>query len=444
MLLDRITRSAVLAAQSAAAAASLLSDARNGALTADNRHIDIITSQSLNTTELYSTEKRIGGSEIGVEIKEIASEEGGSTGANDHSHHHHHHHHHHHNAKADLKLRRQQVDFLQKTSFVEKNDNLPREYNTGKEIEKVFQVLAVRKVLNPLDKTIFLGILSGLFVTFAGMFTVSVAGGVPLDVRTMYPALTKLLVAVTFPIGIVFILLFGGELFTGNTMILVVAWLNKRVSIGELLLNWLVVFLSNLGAIALFVYLLAYLTGIFDNDPQHEFIVSLALRKANLPFYKMVLMGIPANALVCLAFFLGLAARDVTGKILGLYLPIACFAATGWEHCVANMFFMLTGIFYGAPIPPERFCANLFFVAIGNIIGGSIIVGGSEYYLYHWHVSHEPTRHKGNTILAKRKSSMSLADAPKVIEKKSWWKFAKKDKEEDMEAAQPDELERTS
>lgn len=119
-------------------------------------------------------------------------------------------------------------------------------------------------------------------------------------------------------------------------MIMTVAFLNKKVTFLELLENWVLVFLSNLFSIVGLTYLLGYVTDIFKAEPFHSYVVAVATRKANLPFHHMVLMGIPANALVCLAFFLGLAARDVTGKVIGLYLPVATFAASGWEHCVVR------------------------------------------------------------------------------------------------------------
>ncbi|KAJ3040404.1 hypothetical protein HDV00_010958 [Rhizophlyctis rosea] len=106
---------------------------------------------------------------------------------------------------------------------------LPRNYNTGEELGNVIAKLGVHKSHNPWDKTLFMGFLSGVWVTFAGIFAIMIAGGIPETVRHDYPAIPKFLVGLTFPVAIVFILIFGGELFTGNTMIMVVAKLNKKV-----------------------------------------------------------------------------------------------------------------------------------------------------------------------------------------------------------------------
>ncbi|KAI8820359.1 Formate/nitrite transporter, partial [Fimicolochytrium jonesii] len=261
---------------------------------------------------------------------------------------------------------------------------LPRGYNTGAELEAVVTTLGITKSRNSLDHIVFLGLLAGIWVAFAGMFAQQVAGGVPADIRASWPVLPKLLLGATFPIGIVFIVLFGGELFTGNTMIMVVARLNRKVTNRDVLVNWIVVFGANFAACALTAYLLGYLTDLFEPEPFRSYVIAIATRKVQLPFYKAFLMGIPANALVCLSFFLGLAARDVTGKILGLYLPIATFAATGWEHCVANMYYIPIGWMYGAPVTTGSMLANIFSVALGNIVGGGLLIGGSEFYMYHW------------------------------------------------------------
>ncbi|KAJ3079179.1 hypothetical protein HK102_003972 [Quaeritorhiza haematococci] len=280
-------------------------------------------------------------------------------------------------------------------SVVRFHEALPRNYNTGAELENVVTALGIKKKDYPWDKILFLGFLAGTWTAFAGLFTVAIAGGVPVDVRAAWPVLPKILTGCTFPVGMIFIVLFGGELFSGNTMIIVVALLNRKVTFPQLLQNWLLVFTSNLLTVLLWTYLLGYQTQIFNDEPHRTFILDVANTKAALPFHVALLRSIPANALICLALFLGMASRDVTGKIVGLYLPVATFAASGWEHCVANMFFLSLGRFYGASaITFTTFASNIFTVALGNIIGGSILIGGSEHYMYHWHREKEPTKHR--------------------------------------------------
>ncbi|KAJ3183318.1 hypothetical protein HDU85_002344 [Gaertneriomyces sp. JEL0708] len=274
-------------------------------------------------------------------------------------------------------------------------DNLPRDYNTGKELVAKITSLGVGKAKNPVDKVIFLGLLAGVWVSFAGLYAQQVVGAIPAAARIAWPVLPKLLIGITFPIGIVFIVLFGGELFTGNTMIMIVALLNKKVTIWALLLNWFLVFISNFAACVFVAWLFGFVTDIFADEPYRSYVISVATRKANLPFGRALLLAIPANALVCLSVFLGLAARDITGKIIGLFLPIMTFAATGWEHVVANMYFIPIGWMYGANVTAGLFARNLCAVAIGNTIGGGILVGMTEYYMYHWHRFREPELHLG-------------------------------------------------
>ncbi|KAJ3038698.1 hypothetical protein HK097_003091, partial [Rhizophlyctis rosea] len=253
--------------------------------------------------------------------------------------------------------------------------SLPRNFNTGEELGTVIAKLGVHKSHNPWDKTLFMGFLSGVWVTFAGIFGISIAGGVPEHIRHEWPMIPKFLVGITFPVAIVFILIFGGELFTGNTMIMVVAKLNKKITYRDLIQSWALVFISNFASCLFLSYLFGYQSQLFAAEPYLSYVISITTKKTHIPFGRAILMGIPANALVCLSLFLGLASRDMTGKIYGLYLPVMTFAATGWEHCVANMFYMPLGYYYGAEMTVGSFLRNIAGVAIGNVIGGAVLIG---------------------------------------------------------------------
>lgn len=139
------------------------------------------------------------------------------------------------------------------------------------------------------------------------------------------------------------IVLFGGDLFTGNTMVMTVAYLHRRITATDLMKNWVLVFISNFIGCIFAAYLFGYLTDILATPMIKQYLFQICETKARLTPGVAFLRGIPANALVCLAIFLGLSARDVIGKVVGLYLPIFAFAVTGFEHCVANMFFFSVG-----------------------------------------------------------------------------------------------------
>ncbi|KAJ3337080.1 hypothetical protein HDU93_001653 [Gonapodya sp. JEL0774] len=249
--------------------------------------------------------------------------------------------------------------------------------NKGEALETIVANLGVKKNDIPWDKTIFLGLLAGFFVSQGCLFALTAGGGLPPEVRAAYPAVSKVLLGVTFPV------------------ILVVSLLNRRISILGLLRNWLLVYLSNLAACLLCGYLFAYQTEIFKNEPYLTYVSAIGVLKTTLPWHVLFLRGIPANALVCLSIFLGLAARDVTGKIVAMWIPIVTFAVIGYEHCVANMMFIPISIYYGANVSWAGFWYNQSAVVLGNIIGGGLLIGGSEYFMYHWHHSAEPEKHSG-------------------------------------------------
>jgi len=288
------------------------------------------------------------------------------------------------------------------------NYNRPRDYNTPQEVQQDIAHLGVVDAKIPWHKTLYLGLLAGLFVSLSGIFAMNAAGGIAVETRTAYPAIPKLIVGATFPTGLFLIVLFGGELFTGNSMVMAVAFMNRKVSALELVENWFLVFISNLAGCLLTSYLFGYLTNVFVSEPFRSFVVGIAENKVSLGWGSAFLRAIPANALVCLGIFLGMASRDVAGKIIAMWFPIFAFATSGFEHCVANMFFIPIGMLYGASVSIADFVAlNLIPVILGNIVGGAFLVGFSEFYLYAWHRHGEPeVRLRASSL--RRKSSAGL------------------------------------
>lgn len=176
-------------------------------------------------------------------------------------------------------------------------------------------------------------------------------------------------------------------------MIMTVAYLGQRVTARDLLKNWVLVFISNFIGCIFGAYFFGHLTDIFTDANIVLYLKSIVEKKAHLSASAMFFRAIPANTLVCLAIFLGLTARDVIGKIVGLWIPIFAFAVCGYEHCVANMFLFTMGLMVGAEITYSQVALNLTLVVLGNTVGGGFLVGFSEYYLYHWSVG-TPSPHK--------------------------------------------------
>jgi formate transporter len=239
-----------------------------------------------------------------------------------------------------------------------------------------------------------LAVLAGAFIALGAIFATTVGAGgtnVPYGVG-------RLLAGLAFSLGLILVVVAGAELFTGNNLI-VMAWASKRVSTARLLRNWAIVYAGNfVGAIAT--------AGILFLGKQYEFgkgavgenAVAIATGKTNLGFVQAIALGAFCNALVCLAVWLCYSARTTTDKVLAIVPPIAAFVAAGFEHSVANMFFIPMGLFVKAnrtfmaahPGPPGvqhltwgRFLgANLVPVTIGNIVGGALMVGAIYWFVY--------------------------------------------------------------
>jgi formate/nitrite transporter len=189
--------------------------------------------------------------------------------------------------------------------------------------------------------------------------------------------------AAVFPIGLVLVIITGADLFTGNTMILVVSTLHRKTTWINLLISWSVSFFGNLVGCLFFQYILVYYAGLLSYDPYRSFTIGLAEMKGNIEWHQIFLRGIGGNWLVCLAFWLGTSARDLNSKIIGIYLPIWLFVAVGYEHSIANMFTVQMGMILGANLSVAKYILCVLIpVVLGNILGGGLFVGCTYWYLY--------------------------------------------------------------
>ena len=216
---------------------------------------------------------------------------------------------------------------------------------------------------------------------FAGMFIALAATGATFG--NIYGG--KLAGACIFTAGLAMVVIAGSELFTGNNLMLA-ALFDRQISLTKLLKNWSLVFLGNfLGA--LFIAALVTLSGIFNYSS--DAVVTTAVTKTSLPFFEAMLRGILCNLLVCIAVWMSFSADTVISKIAAVFFPVMLFVLSGFEHSVANMFYipagMLQGAFSGITAPTiEAFLLhNLLPVTLGNLIGGAIIVASGYYLIYH-------------------------------------------------------------
>ncbi|MBN1200523.1 MAG: formate transporter FocA [Anaerolineae bacterium] len=238
-----------------------------------------------------------------------------------------------------------------------------------------------------------LAVLAGAFIALGAVFatTVTAGGGVPYGV-------SKLLGGMAFCLGLILVVVAGAELFTGNNLI-VMAWASGKVSTRALLRNWVIVYLGNfagsVGTVALVFLGEQYKAG---GGAVGQTALTIAAAKCDLGFVQAVALGMLCNGLVCLAVWLTFSARSTTDKILAIIFPITAFVAAGFEHSVANMYFIPKGLFIKyfdeawadasgvaglSKLTWDRFLFNnLLPVTIGNIIGGAVLVAAVYWFVY--------------------------------------------------------------
>lgn len=257
--------------------------------------------------------------------------------------------------------------------------------------------IGVAKTRQPVITVFVLALLAGAFIALGAIFSTTASAGA----AALPYGVSRLLAGLVFSLGLILVVVGGAELFTGNNLI-VMAFSSRRVTLGELLQNWVVVYIGNfVGSVA--TAAVVFLSGQyqFGGGSVGLSALSTANVKCGLGFVQAVALGVLCNALVCLAVWLTYSARSTTDKILAIIPPISAFVAAGFEHSVANMYFISVGLFikdWGNPAFYEAiaktpadfanltwgnfFLANLLPVTIGNIIGGALLVGLVYWFVY--------------------------------------------------------------
>lgn len=231
------------------------------------------------------------------------------------------------------------------------------------QIAELVETAGVAKAHLTTVQTLTLAILAGVFIGFGGAaYTMVMAGADP----GFGPA--RFLGGLVFSLGLILVIIGGAELFTGNALMTMAA-VDRRITPRDLLRNWTLVYVGNLlGAVVLAAAFA--MTGLLDG-PMRATAQAIALGKTDLSPYEAIARGILCNALVCLAVWLSFAARTVPGKILAILWPIAGFVLLGLEHSVANMYLLPQGALAGAQLGWFPVLSNLFWVTLGNILGGA-------------------------------------------------------------------------
>lgn len=248
-------------------------------------------------------------------------------------------------------------------------------------LEKAQGVAVAKTKMDPV-RCFVLAVLAGVFIAFGGTFMLLVKGDAELGF-----AASQLLGGFVFSLGLVCVIVGGAELFTGNNL-MVAAASDKKVTWGQVLKNWGIVYVGNLiGSLLVVVILFFANFAAMNAGGVGDAIVSTAAAKCALPWDVAFFRGIMCNALVCMAVWMGFAGRTVIDKIFTTIFPIFAFVACGFEHCVANMFLIPMGLLtyasgfeYGGSASLDALnmmglLSNISAVTLGNIVGGAILIG---------------------------------------------------------------------
>ena len=265
------------------------------------------------------------------------------------------------------------------------------------EMAKKAEDVGVSKATKHPRMSFMLAMMAGAFIGIAFIFYAVVTTG---NTNTGWGA-NKLMGGLAFSLGLMLVVVLGGELFT-STVLTVVAKASKKITWGQLAKNWLIVYVGNFcGAIMLVAIMIAAKHYEQANGALGVSYMSIAQHKLHHTFLQAVALGTMCNVMVCLGVWMSYSGRSVTDKLLAVTMPVAMFVASGFEHCVANMFMIPMGILTKASMTPDLWEAsgrtaaefadltwgnfvinNLIPVTIGNIIGGGVLVGLCYWFIY--------------------------------------------------------------
>lgn len=261
-----------------------------------------------------------------------------------------------------------------------------------REIVDFVRGVGIEKSSRKVMQNLFLGIMAGIFIALGGF-----AAGIASHSISNY-GVSRIVAGVVFPVGLILVLICGAELFTGNTL-MVLSYFDDKISIKGIMKNWITVYLGNMIG-AFFISTLLFWSGALDinNGAFGVSILKVAVNKVNISFGQGIASGILCNILVCSAVWGSYASKEVMGKIWMSIMPIMAFVIAGFEHCVANMYYLSLGLMaknnialvQSAQLAIEKLdklnitgiIENLLPVTIGNIIGGSLIIAGIYWFVF--------------------------------------------------------------
>lgn len=249
---------------------------------------------------------------------------------------------------------------------------------TPKEIAHAVSDSGSAKAKLSISQMLVLGIFAGVFIGFGAQGAIIIGQ----SLTKLDPGMQKFVFAGVFPIGLMLVIICGAELFTGNNL-MTLGCFNCKFKWSDLLRNWFYVYTANFIGSVILAFFVANSGLMAAGTPAADLAVGIAAKKVEIALGAAIIRGILCNILVVLAIWMATGARDVIGKIFAVWFPIMLFVLSGYEHSVANMYYLPLGKFLGAPITWEQiWMNNLLPVTLGNIIGGALIVPLFYYVAY--------------------------------------------------------------
>jgi formate/nitrite transporter len=238
------------------------------------------------------------------------------------------------------------------------------------------------------DRVLVSAFLGGAYIAFGALVAITVSSG--LD-PARWGTLPTLFLGAAFTLGLVLVVIAGSDLATGNMMLVPLGAMRGKIDVGDVVKNLTLVLVGNLIGAVFVAYFLAVQTGVIGHAGAggnagltYERLAAIAEAKATgESHWQVFLRGVGCNWLVCLAVWMSLAAKSISGKILAIFFPIMAFVAMGFDHVVANMFFLPAAIFVGVPdLGWGDVLLNWLFAGVGNLVGAVVFVATSYWYLF--------------------------------------------------------------
>ncbi|MCK4906403.1 MAG: formate/nitrite transporter family protein [Spirochaetes bacterium] len=268
------------------------------------------------------------------------------------------------------------------------------DFLTPAEVSNAFIGIGKKKASIPGFKLLLLGILAGVFIGFAAHLATTVATGWTIGGASALFGLKKFFVGAVFSVGLMLVMIPGSELWTGNNL-MTISLFNKDITLKSMMRNWVIVYIGNLIGSILLAWMIAKMTGLTAGAVGST-AINIAAGKCSLTPLQAIFRAIGCNILVVLAVMMAVAAKKISGKILAIFFPIMAFVTAGFEHSIANMYFLPAGLFSKTFTNAEagadqvkitaltigNSVQNIALVSLGNFIGGAILISGVYWFLY--------------------------------------------------------------